>query len=374
MNVKFRTGVWLVAGCLLMPGPAFSGVVAQAGVPNLFDGKTISCRNPSKVLGIVRNEGSTVVFQARPTGIHWKFELPAMVYDYDQYFMAPDGSAAVVAISPELAYLVSGNRAPKKITGAILAVDFQRDSVLVATADDKNGAVANTDPEAVSGTRVRVFETDTGKLRGDTWFSDTVPAIMKQFYVRLSGDGQSYYYIHRTGSGGEVPVSRDVASGEKQTVSSRTKVPGSIDDMMLYSSSRGYLLISGKIYATAQAGLVPVYHNDEVGAVHQLVESADSSMQPVVGDGGWGAFDTATGAWIIAGEGSSLHSTDAGLTVEDISVDSRSVKTYDFSGAQPRLIRAITPGGALDGKTLACANAFGFMEYKNGEFKWHRPE
>ena len=373
MNAKHIITMSVALACLLASGESLSGVVAQARVPNTSGGATISCRNPVQTLGIVRTKDSTRIFQARPDGIHWQIDLPPMIAEHDQYWMAPDGAAAVVAISTHAdtaeAFLVTGHHKAIEIDGVVLSVDFQGDLALVATVDHRaaGALAANEDPETNAGTRIRVYSLSSGKLVGDTWFADAVPLIMKEFYVRLSGDGRHYYYVANI-SGREMAVVRDVVSGQKHEWG--YSIAGSINDMLMYSQSRGHVVRGGKVYRLGGRELIPVQPNDDVGAVDRLVESVDRSIQAVTGNG-WGVFDTSTGSWIATGKGSSLHSSKWGLTVVDMSIDSKSVRTYDFPGMEPRLVRS-SSGETLDARTLVCANAFGFMKYRSGAFIWHK--
>lgn len=361
MNAKSLNKIAVMMSCLLAFGSAEAEVIGHALIPNTSDGKFISCRNPFQALGIVRAEDATVVYQARPNGVQWEFRLPPMISEYDQYYVAPDGSAAVIALSPQVGrvFLVSGNHKPITIHGAVTAVDFQKSRVLIATVDRENAPY-----------RVRVYQRDSGALVGDTSFEAEFGDDFRRFLIRLAGDGQSYYYVAQTPAGGIMPVTRDVVTGQERVFD--YEINGWIEDMLLYSDDRGYMVIDGRVFALGDRGLIPIPENDVVEPAYYLVESDDNSIQAVRGASGWGVFNTKSGNWVMAERqlASSLHSSGSILTVTSIHSNSGDVRTYDFSGLKPKLVRSIS--GSIVDKSLTCANAYGFMNYKDGHFVWYR--
>lgn len=102
----------LAAVCLAVVGVASAGVFGHAFVPNTTGGVQISCANPHSILGAVRTDEATTVFQARPDGVHWQVVLPPMVNDFDhvrqqirrvallqrQVHLAPNGEPAIDAV------------------------------------------------------------------------------------------------------------------------------------------------------------------------------------------------------------------------------------------------------------------------------------
>lgn len=360
----------VIAASILMSWQVMAEVVERAGAPSNSHGKTISCHNPRRNLGIVRTPEQTTVFQTSPHGVEWRYSVPAMEFKSDRYYLAPNGSAAVIGVSPVSTFLVTEKLGPLEIKGALLGADFQQGQVLIATALESNSRSAEGNAEAISGIRVRVLDLHSGALLSDTEFTDVVPAIDSEFLVRLSGDGEFYYYIRRADRGNEVPVLRDIASGVEEVLD--VPIPGFIDDIMMYTRRDGYVVIDERIYSINPDGIVPIPSSNKVGGVYRLVESDDRSIQAVEGREGWGVFDTATLDWVLTGEGSSISFIGSRLTVVDVSVDSRGIRSFDFSGVKPRLIRSDRPGKALNGRTLVCANEFGFMSVEPTGLRWHR--
>lgn len=362
----------LALSSLFITSTANSGVVGRFNLPNTTGDVSFNCNNPHRVLAVVRGSNSTEIIQAGPHGTVWQVSLPPMPVKYDSYWMAPEGDSAVVALVTGIdgtAYLVSGQHEPVEIRGAIAAVDFQGKRVLVATVD-------------TVGVRVRVYNTDSGKLVGDTSFTDVVAVeVDKPFYIRLAGNGKFYYYVRETKRSGQLPVARDVKTGEEKLLPYEAvagRLPnGIINDMMIYSGKHGYMIIGGELFAMSARGLISIPVDPRIGNIRYLVEMNDraKARQAVEGVRGWGVFDTRRENWLLVekGGGYDISSSEFGLTVVQQSLKTDRIRTFDFSnsGRNHKAVR-VYAGKALKDGTPVCANAFGFMRFKNGKFSWHR--
>lgn len=385
MNAKAMMQVSVVTTCLLMAGMATAGVSPKFGGPSTSSRIEIGCANPHKWLVVVRTGNATRVIQAGPQGVNWQVGLQSMRDDNDPYWLSPDGSAAVIAVSHAAgrqAYLVSEHHEPIAIAeGSVFAVDFQKNQVMVATGGPVDG-------ESLPGSRVRVYDRSSGQILGDSAFQDRLAFSVthdasKQFNLRLAEDGQSYYYIRWTRSAGDELVVRDVVSGRvraihdnfpaRAVVVNNTSANVGIHDALLYADG-GYVIAGGKLFTIRDEALVTIDVPDALGWPTRLVESADESRQAIVGSKGWGVFDTDTSRWIMIEPSSytrRLQSSDGVITVLDLSRHASGIRTYDVSGHRPVLVRSFA-GGELNSSTLACANAYGFMTYDNGKLDWHR--
>jgi hypothetical protein len=349
---------------------AVPGVVNRSGSSENPAGIAVDCSNPHRNLGVVRAPRSTMVFQTSPHGMEWRHSLPEMEFTSDRYFMAPDGSGVVVGVSPASSFLVAGELGVREVDGAVLAVDYQGDRVLVVTSTGGDPGSGEMEVDVISGLRARVFDMRSGALVGDSRFNDAIPVMGSEFIARLSEDGSFYYYVERDAAGKERPVLRDVQSGKKELLD--VEVPGSVEDMMMYSRTLGYVIADERIYSIGRGQVVPVADNQAVGGVYRLIESSDPSIQAVKGREGWGVFDAGTGEWILTGVGSSISFSGPRLVVVDTSVDSRGIRVWDFSGVEPKLLVDSRPGRALNEKSLVCASPFGFMTFEHGQLQWHR--
>lgn len=384
MNAKAMMQVSVVTTCLLMAGMATAGVSFRIADPNTSDRIEISCTNPYKLLVVAPTERATRVIQVGPGSVNWRFDLPLTAGDIKNYWFSSDGAAVVLAASragQRLAYLVSDHHEPIEIKdGAVIAADFQKDRILVATnrLDNEKG---------LSGGRVRVYDRSSGKLLGNTVFEDRLAFWVthdayKQFSLRLAEDGRSYYYIRWTPSAGDELVVRDVVSGHvraihdnfpaRAVVVNNTIPDVGIHDALLYTD-RSYMIAAGKLLTIRDEAWVAIDSADVLGSPISLVESEDKSRQAVVGSKGWGVFDTGSGRWIMIEPSRYTRdflSNDGEITVLDLSRDASGIRTFDVSGSRPELVRSFA--GELNRRTLACVNAYGFMTYDNGKLDWHR--
>ena len=143
--------------------------------------------------------------------------------------------------------------------------------------------------------------------------------------------------------------------------------------MLLYSRDRGYVVANNTLYALGRNNEWNVIPVPGKTFADRLVESDDSSIQPVVFPFGWGVFHTGSGQWLAQSErgGSSFYSRGSVLTVVNDTPELSAVRTYDFSGLKPRLLRSIN-GDNVVNRSTTCANEYGIINYENGDFVWHR--
>ena len=190
---------------LLAFGPVHAETIYQALAPSTTGNAFISCRDPFHTIGIVREKRATIVYQTSPAGMEWQYRLPPMISEYPQWYVDPNGSAAVIALSPQVGrvFLVTGHREPIVINGGVGAVDFQGNRVLIETASGENAP-----------SRIRVYDIDSGKMVGDTSFRVDYGDDFRRFSVRLSRDGQFYYYLDSMMR----PTVRDVVSGKETCI------------------------------------------------------------------------------------------------------------------------------------------------------------
>ncbi len=345
----------------LIAGPASSAVLEHALVPNTTGGVFISCQNSTPVIAITRTANSTVVAQAGPSGVLWQHRLPQMNAEYDQYYVAPDGSAAVVALSQLVGnvYLVSGRRSPTILYGAVAAVDFQNNLVMIAHSDRERGPLI-----------VSVYQVDTGDLVGTTRFMPPRWDDFQQFSVRLSGDGSFYYYLDET----QNLRAHNVLTGKPITLDVR--MPNGIQDVLLRSRDHGYVIASGKIYAVLGGELrqieTPIVNKGSPAKPAQplhLVESTDRSIQPVVFHFGWGISDVASGQWLAQSNEGELLSASNGTAIVVHRHKGR-VEVFGLTDSEPKSLRSAVIGSRSN--ALVCANAYGGMTFEKGQFIWHR--
>jgi len=356
-------GAAVLCASLVMAGPASAETVFQALAPSETGPAFISCRNPFQTIGIVRKPEATLVYQTSPAGMEWQHRLPPMQSEYPQWYVDPDGAAAVVALSPQAGrvFLVTGQDDPVVMTGAVGAVDFQGNRVLIETASGTQGEDAPS--------RVRVYRIDSGRLVGDTTFHAEFGDDFRRFSIRLSGDGSFYYYLDSTMR----PTAIDAVSGREIEFDwPAREMP--IDDMLLYSKDRGYAVAGNKLYALGQGHEWHEVAIPDGTYAQSLVESGDSAIQPVMFPlGGWGVLHSGSGRWLIKkGRGASaIHSRGSVLTVVGLTADSNVVDVYDFSGLKPRLLRSIASRDLVN-RSTTCANEHGILNYTDGKFVWHR--
>lgn len=372
------------AAMLLALGPAIAGSYGQAFVIDTSGrGVQISCANPHRALGTVRTNSATTVFQAGPAGVRWQFQLPPMATEFDYSWFAPDGGAAVVALSVRAAsakaFLLTGDYLPVEIDGPLMDVDFQPGRVLVASN--------MLDAGESDATRVRVYDLASGDVLGDSMFADDLAFEVthdadKQFIVRLSADGRYYYYIRWTRDAGDELVVRDVATGDLEasydtdinagTVDAGLRVTN-INDALLYADGRGYMVSGGGLFRIDGADFTPIETTPAIGWAAELVESRDGTLQAVVGRNGWGIFDIVGGQWLM-NERVRYHMNlrwgDAGLVVIDQSLGAAGLKVYDVSGGQPRLTRSVVDKRLSQHQSLVCINAYGFLAYQDDKQHW----
>lgn len=348
-----------VAGVLLCQATA--GVVGHAGLPRSASGVAMSCDHPFKTIAVVRAKSATTVFQSTPKGIAWQVKLPPMQGDFDQYWMAPDGDGAVVAVSMSdggRAYLVSPSHKPVEVAGVLSAVDFQPGLVLVATEGD------------APGIRIRVFNRTDGAVVGDSVVKDVPGDGFRRFLFRLTEDGRAYYYLALNETGGEVPVVRNVADGKRYPLG--FVVPGQVEDLVLQSLDSGVLAVSGNAYVVKNNRVSKVPANSAVGWIDQVMEPNGSGIHAVKGQRGWGVLNPETGAWLMSAPGGGhLYVGEAGVAMIDNSSRSVGMTSYQFSGMKPA---KTWPHRQISGAApeIACVNVFGAMTYENGKFIWNR--
>ena len=340
-----------VASAALFSGIALAGADQHASIPNTSGGVFISCQNPISVVTIARAPDGTRVSQAGPSGFAWQHRLPPMNSEYDQYYVAPDGSAAVVALSQGVGnvYLVSQRQTPTVLSGAIAAVYFQVPLAMIVHTDRPNGPY-----------NVSIYRVGSGDLVGNTSFARPNWEDFRQFTVRLSGDGRFYYYLDDM----QRLQLRDAVTGKPVFLDAQ--LPQGIEDVLLRTRNSGYLIASGKLLAIVggdaeeiQTPLLPL----------NLVESTDPSIQPVNFHFGWGVRDVASGEWLALGRDGEIITAGHGMAAVLESQNGR-VQVYDLSG-KSRLLRSV----AVDtrgGRRPMCANGYGAMTYRDGQFIWRR--
>lgn len=351
-----------VAGLMvLLSAASLAGVNQQAGIPNISGGTFISCQNPVRVISIVRRPDGTLVSQAGPSGITWRHRLPPMHGEYDQYYVAPDGSAAVVALSRHVGnvYLVSGRRSPTILHGAIGAVDFQGGKVMVALADRSDGPL-----------NVGLYRADSGDQIANTAFMPPSWEDFQYFTVRLSGDGSFYYYLDEM----QRLQLRDAVNGKPILLDA--PLPGGIEDVLLRSRNHGYLIASGKLFAVAGGRLEEIATPLLTEGMHaepalplNLVESTDESIQAVNFHFGWGVRDIASGRWLAKGADGKVLSAGNGVATVLESQEGR-VRVFDLSGGS-RVLRGVSVD-IQGGQQPVCVNAHGVMTYGKDGFVWRR--
>ena len=361
MEAKDRLKPAAAALGLLLFGTACADVIERDSIPGVWDGKFISCHAPDATVGVVRGTRSTTVYQTTSKGIEWKYTLPQMMAKSDQIWAAPDGKSAVVAmtIHQEEArrnFYVSKD-GPVEINGGLVAVDYQGDRVMIVTAP----------PRAASGYRVRLFERSPWRLIGDSTFNADFGDDFRRFSVRLTRDGQSYYYL----DGAMVPTVRDSLTGQ-ETPFGFAVAPGGIDDLLLYSEGDGFAVMGDRLYAlrpNQTLDLIPVPGRQHVDS---LVETGDSRLQVVRFAYGWGVFNRQARRWEMVSDDpiKAIHSQGSMLTVVNSPAGKDSVEVFDFSGSSPALIAQAEKPGPAD--SVVCANPFGYMSYSDGAFAWHR--
>lgn len=361
--------------------PALAGVFGGALDLDASGGVRISCANPQRVLGTVRTADAITVFQAGPAGVRWKVELPPLARERVDVNFAPDGSAAVISQSvgpgAPRGFLVNGRGEPIQIDGGVGIVDFQGRNVLIATH------VPATD-KTPTGTRVRVYNLDSGEMLGESGFQDELWATHdadQQFMLRLAEDGRTYYYIRWTRSAGDELVVRDVVTGAiraihdnsptAQAVVDNRIANAGIHDALLYAD-RGYMIAGGKLLAIEDTGRVAIETPEAMGWPSALVESSDAARQVVVGDRGWGVLDTPSGRWLMVEPGgyASVLPGEREVTVVDMSLHTPGIRAYDVSVPRPVMARSLA--GPIDREAFLCANAFGYLSRGDGRIQWHR--
>lgn len=239
-----------------------------------------------------------------------------------------------------------------------MIADFQSSRALVSFFDI-----------AGPGSIVEVYNVKTGQLVGRS-LAPEFPGDMElpPFVTRLSANGQAYYYPVRWGGA----VIRSVETG-KMVGPDLTQDQVWIADMLLRSAQSGYVMgRDGSLYRLRGEALLKVPENPTVGGVRKLVESANPSIQPVIGDSGWGVLDAQSGQWLMArDENVDLYSSPQGLAAHGQNRGVDWLKTYSFAGRKPTLTGTFK-GRALEEQNFVCANAYGVMTHEDGDFSWHR--
>lgn len=359
MKINCLIGV-CVAASVIGAFESTAGVVGHAGIPPSPSGVAMSCDNPSKTIAVVRAKSATTVIQSTPAGVAWQVRLPPMQSAYDQYWIAPDGDGAVVAVSMSAvgkAFLVSPGHKSVEVEGVLSAVDFQPGLVLVATEGD------------APGVRIRVFNRRTGTVVGDSVVKDVPGDGFRRFLFRLTDDGRAYYYLGLNETGGEVPVVRNVVDGTRYQLG--FVVPGQVEDMVLQSLDSGVLAVSGNAYVVKNNQVSKVPANSVVGWIDQIMEPNGSAIHAVKGQRGWGVVDPETASWLISAPGGGhLYVGEAGVAMIDNSSPTFGMTSYQFSGVKPAKTwpRRQISGAAPE---IACVNVFGAMTYEHGEFLWN---
>lgn len=361
MEAKDKLKLAATALGMLLFGTACAGVIERSGTLGALGGKFISCDAPDATLGVVRGARSTMVYQTSANGIDWRYTLPETVANYDRIWAAPDGKSAVVAVTIHRRgasrnfYVSKGG--PVEVDGGLVAVDYQGDRVMIVT----------TAPRVANAYRVRLYERSPWRLIGDSTFTSDFGDGFRRFSVRLTRDGQSYYYL----DGAMAPTVRDALTGQEIPLGFAF-APGGIDDLLLYSEGDGFAIMGNRLYAlrpNQSLDLVPVPGKQHVDS---LVETGDSRLQMVRFAYGWGVLDRQARRWRMVSDDpvSALHSHGTMLTVVNSPAGKDSVEVFDFAGNAPVLIaQAEKPGIA---KSVVCANPFGYMSYVDGAFAWHR--
>ncbi|MCJ0826489.1 hypothetical protein MQC88_11095 [Luteimonas sp. 50] len=361
MDARIQLQTFLAAIGLLACGAACGGVIERAGTPGAWGGKFISCHAPEATLGVVRGARSTTVYQATAKGIDWKYVLPQTVGKSDQIWAAPDGKGAVIAVTMHQKgssrnFHVS-EAGPVEVDGGLVAVDYQADRVMIVTSA----------PRLAHTYRVRVFERSPWKLVGDSTFTSDFGDGFRRFSVRLTRDGQSYYYL----DGAMAPTVRDAIAGQEVPLGFEF-APGGIDDLLLYSDADGFAVMGNRLYALRPNHALEVVPVPGRQYVDSLLETGDARLQPVRFAYGWGMLDRQARRWRMVSDDpvSAIHSQGAMLTVVNSPVGKDSVEVFDFSGSTPALVAtADKPGPA---QAVVCANPYGYMRYADGAFSWHR--
>ena len=357
-------------------GVAHASVIPRSGIPNTTGGVVMSCFDSEKFLVVKRLEHSTDVLQLGPKGTNWRVQLPKMKAEYDQYYLSPDGVAAVIATSPNdgEAYLVTEKYGATPIAeGYVSSVDFQHGKALVATGTFHNGSKQDI-------TRVRIYDLHSGKMTGDISFTDvTQESVYRSWTFKLTEDAKAFYYLQQAQAGipGGLAI-RNATTGKKRMQSlvldDGSNLKGEIVDVAMRSESRGHLVANiGNLYAVSPQGLVPTQVPESIGRVDRIVQSERTPLQGVIGSTGWGVRNPESGRWALIekGFGISLQAGADAWTALDQHMQSTGIRVYDMSAAAARKTRNLT-GIVGDDQTLVCANAYGAMRYENGKFKWHQ--
>lgn len=373
MDKIFVTATFLA---MITCGMAHAGSIPRSGIPNTTGGVAMSCSDPEKFLVVKRLENSTDVLQLGPKGKNWHVQLPRMNAEYDQYYLSPDGTAAVIITSPNdgEAYLVTGNSGATPIAdGYVSSVDFQHGKVLVATGTFQNGRKQEV-------TRVRIYDLHSGKMTADIRFNDvTQQSVYRGWTFKLTEDGKAFYYLQQAMAGipGGLTI-RDAMTGKKRMQSlvldDGSNLKGEIVDVAMMSESRGHLVANiGNLYALSPHGLEPIPIPESIGRVEHIVQSSRTPLQGIIGSAGWGIRNSESGRWTLIEKGFGVHLQAGGdaWTVVDQHMHSAGIRVYDMSTTSARKTRNLR-GIVGDDQTLVCANAYGAMRYEDGKFNWHQ--
>lgn len=368
-------------GVVMMPWRSAQALSSETGSSTYLRPVKMACDNPQRILQVQSLKDETVVIQSGPAGNLWEVRLPISAGKRQSY-LSPDGQAALVitSVTNGRGFLVTGNKRAILIEDAYLhGVDFRGDRALVAT----------TQPVPAQGktsVRVRVYDLQRGALLGDTriddWDSFDTWTLEREWRVKLSEDGNSYFYVREhdlpPGQRPEIVV-RDVVSGERSSfplMGLREARLANVYDAVFPTPDKGYVSTGKNVYAIAEGGLKPVVASASKGGPEKLVYSHDARQLGVSGTGDWGArvYDVGNGAWHLLEQGRGylpdLKENDAGWTVVDGSARHGGIRQYRVTASGARLVRRLSDARAAHPE-VACTNAYGLMRKERDRFRWH---